>query len=162
MYFKRENEWHYEVTISKWNVVLYKTRRLKRKYVSISNHHTSDLTLVVRPFLFITFHMILNTVRSRYIAFIFSLYNSRKTLHSSPVQRVMVCRSWMQIWSKFYHRNCCTVCTIISYKTAIYRECLVIFGYITQYSCVVWNEICCILSQSEGLFLVSVVRSVVQ
>ena len=33
----------------------------------------------------------------------FSLYNSRKTPHSSPVKSSMRCRSWVQIWSKFYY-----------------------------------------------------------
>ena len=33
----------------------------------------------------------------------------------------MGCRSWMQIWPKFYHCNCC-ICIILSYITEIYRE----------------------------------------
>ena len=34
----------------------------------------------------------------------------------------MVCCSLLQIWPKFYHCNCCAVCTIVSYITAIYLE----------------------------------------
>ena len=56
----------------------------------------------------------------------FSLYNSRKTPHSSPVRARYGCRSWVQIWPKFYHCNCCAVCTIISYITAIYQESIVL------------------------------------
>ena len=32
------------------------------------------------------------------------------------------CRLWVEIWLKIYHCNCCAVCTIISYLTAVYRE----------------------------------------
>ena len=33
--------------------------------------------------------------------------------------------SWVKIWPKFYHCNCCVVCIIISYITTIYRESIV-------------------------------------
>ena len=38
------------------------------------------------------------------------------------------CLSWKQIWPKFYHCNCCAVCTIVSYITAICRESVVVRG----------------------------------
>ena len=37
----------------------------------------------------------------------------------------MGCRPWVQIWPKFHHCNCCAVCTMVSYITAIYRESIV-------------------------------------
>ena len=52
----------------------------------------------------------------------FSSYNSRKTPHSSPVKAMYGCLSWAEIWPKFYHCNCCAVCTIVWYMTAIYWE----------------------------------------
>ena len=54
-----------------------------------------------------------------------SLYNLRQKPHSSPVRARYGCRSWVQIWPKFYHWHCCAVWTIVSYMTVIYRESIV-------------------------------------
>ena len=48
----------------------------------------------------------------------FSSFNARKTPYSAPLW----CLSWVQIWLMFYQCNCCVVCTIAPYTTAIYRE----------------------------------------
>ena len=61
-----------------------------------------------------------NTVRSRYIAVIFL-----RITHERAEGRGMGCHSRVQIWPKFYHCNCCAVCTIVLYVTAIYRESIV-------------------------------------
>ena len=39
--------------------------------------------------------------------------------------RGMGCRSWVQIWLKFYHCNCCAGSTFLSYITAIYQESII-------------------------------------
>ena len=60
---------------------------------------------------------VFNTVHSPYIVCHFSLYNSWY-----PIAHLysMGCCSWVQIWSKFYHCNCCVVlCCIMSYITDI-------------------------------------------
>ena len=51
----------------------------------------------------------------------FHLCNSRKTPHNSSAR----CHSWVQIWPKCYHYDCCAAHIIISYMTAIYRESIV-------------------------------------
>ena len=62
-------------------------------------------------------------IRSRYIAVIFP--HDRHPLASRQGRGYL---PWMQIWIKFYHCSCCAVCTIVSYITTIYRECIVIAG----------------------------------
>ena len=52
----------------------------------------------------------------------FSSYNPRKTPHSSPVRARYGVSFVGANLSKFYHFNCCAVCTILSYITAIYGE----------------------------------------
>ena len=37
----------------------------------------------------------------------------------------MGCRSWVQIWPKYYHCNCCAVYTVVSLITAMYQESVV-------------------------------------
>ena len=44
----------------------------------------------------------------------------------------MGCRSWVQIWLKFYPCNCCAACTNVSYITAIYRRESVVLAYPSQ------------------------------
>ena len=57
------------------------------------------------------------TVCSRYIAVIFICI----TIKRHPIAH----HSWVQIYPKFYNYNCCAVCIIITYVTAIYRETIV-------------------------------------
>ena len=51
-----------------------------------------------------------------------------------PIARLkgwsMGCHSWVQISLKFYHCNCCAVCTIVSYMTVIYGESIVFFIFL--------------------------------
>ena len=68
-----------------------------------------------------------DTVRSRYIAVISLLNNSRKTPHSPPVRARYVV-SWVsewKVWTEFWHFNFWAVCTIVSYMAVIYRESIV-------------------------------------
>ena len=65
------------------------------------------------------------------ISLSFFFYNPWKTPHSYPVRARYGCHSWVQIWLKFYHCNCCAVCTITSYITVVYWE-SIIFGTCRQ------------------------------
>ena len=83
-------------------------------------------TMIADDMLCKTSLAVCNSVHSQYIAVIFFSYNSWKITHSLPVRgRYNGCCSWVQIWPKFYHCNCCAVCIIASYMTVIYWEPLV-------------------------------------
>ena len=69
---------------------------------------------------------------TRYIVVIFLCINQEKHPLARPRGQVM-CLSWVQIKPKFYQCNCCAVCTIVSYITAIY----------TVYSIMKWIQYFC-------------------
>ena len=56
---------------------------------------------------------------------IFSPNNSRKTPIARPLRRCMVVFRAFLFWLHFYIRIYCVVCSIVLYRTAIYRESLV-------------------------------------
>ena len=68
-----------------------------------------------------------------YIAVIFLCITHDRQPIGHPFQRGMRCRSWVQIWPKCYHCNCCALCTIVPCITAIYRESVVFWVIIDGY-----------------------------
>ena len=61
-------------------------------------------------------------MRSRYIAVIFLRITHERHPVGCLQGRRMGRHLWLQMWPKFYHCNCCSVCTIASYIATIYRE----------------------------------------
>ena len=55
----------------------------------------------------------------------FSPNNSRKAPIARQLGRGMGVLREFEMWPKLFHRSCCTVCNIVLYCTAIYRESIV-------------------------------------
>ena len=75
-----------------------------------------DLHPVKGATIYYLHHRVLSIYRGH-----FSSNNARNTPIARPLGRGNGCRSWVQIWSKFYHCNCIAVWIIVPYITAIYR-----------------------------------------
>ena len=126
----------------KWNIgkVLCRTNE-RQSWQSKNNNQTNGSSANSPPWInsFFNWCLFLSTVDlvwkksiinalSIYRGYV-SGYHSRKTHKSSLVMVGYGWRSWVQIWPKFYHCNCCAVCTIAPCITAIYRESMVYFRY---------------------------------